>query len=275
MSIYRTFAENLRKACDTHESIATVCRGTGINRQQFNKYLSAQALPNSRTLSKISSFLKVDEEDLFAKTSTEMQRNEGKAVLMREKLRPLPVSRAVSSLTISDGLYFCYFPLQNQSSFLVRALISVRSRGASTEFVRRTAFRSPGRPSVILRDIKHKGFVLQKANIAYLIGHSDDDCSLLAISFDQLIRHSMHFGLALVDGDAGPVACRICLTRIGDGWSRARHALPLIGIVSVNDTTVETTVVSAMTVENKKQSSHLDIFRADAAFVRQLLLQER
>ena len=47
---------NLRKLCSLHKSVAEVSRKLGINRQQFNKYLSGDAIPSLRNLRRITDF---------------------------------------------------------------------------------------------------------------------------------------------------------------------------------------------------------------------------
>lgn len=66
MRIYRVFAENLRKECQRIGSVAELCRISGINRQQVNKYLAGQMMPTARTLQRLSESLGVPEEALFA-----------------------------------------------------------------------------------------------------------------------------------------------------------------------------------------------------------------
>lgn len=52
-------ARNLRYLCDHKRSVSEVCRGTGINRQQFNKYLSGLHRPSNANLQKISRYFGV------------------------------------------------------------------------------------------------------------------------------------------------------------------------------------------------------------------------
>jgi hypothetical protein len=47
------FAENLRLLCSHYASVAEVCRRIGINRQQFNKYLSGASTPSLHSLRRI------------------------------------------------------------------------------------------------------------------------------------------------------------------------------------------------------------------------------
>ncbi len=46
-------------------TIADVCRGAAVNRQQFNRYLSGAAIPNATTLARVCKFLDISETQLF------------------------------------------------------------------------------------------------------------------------------------------------------------------------------------------------------------------
>ncbi|HEY5364153.1 MAG TPA: helix-turn-helix transcriptional regulator, partial [Aestuariivirga sp.] len=65
MSVHKIFAENLRRECSQYRSIAAVCEGIGINRQQFNKYLAGGTIPNVLTLRRICNFFNISEQQLF------------------------------------------------------------------------------------------------------------------------------------------------------------------------------------------------------------------
>lgn len=54
------FSETLRRACARHKSISKVCRDLGINRQQFNKYLSGSSFPSANNLARICGYLDIN-----------------------------------------------------------------------------------------------------------------------------------------------------------------------------------------------------------------------
>lgn len=53
------FSKNLRFLCNERVSISQVCREIGINRQQFNSYLSGRAKPSGHNLTRISAYFNV------------------------------------------------------------------------------------------------------------------------------------------------------------------------------------------------------------------------
>lgn len=59
------FSDNLRLLAGYYPSIAEVCRRIGLNRQQFNKYLSGQTRPSRHTLRRICDFFGVEDYELL------------------------------------------------------------------------------------------------------------------------------------------------------------------------------------------------------------------
>jgi|APSaa5957512535_1039671.scaffolds.fasta_scaffold03806_8 transcriptional regulator with XRE-family HTH domain len=59
------FAQNLRTLCTSHRSVSEVCRLTGINRQQFGRYLKGTYRPSRFNLRHICDTLGVRESDLM------------------------------------------------------------------------------------------------------------------------------------------------------------------------------------------------------------------
>jgi len=57
------FSDNLRLACSTRQSISELCRAVGINRQQFNRYINAGALPSAHNRLRIAAAFGLDPED--------------------------------------------------------------------------------------------------------------------------------------------------------------------------------------------------------------------
>ena len=54
------FGENLRVLAKKYPSISELSRRLGINRTQFNRYLSGESFPRPDVLDRICSFFKVD-----------------------------------------------------------------------------------------------------------------------------------------------------------------------------------------------------------------------
>jgi len=59
------FASNLRTLCSTYRSVSEICRLTGINRQQFGKYLKGTYRPSQYNMRLICDLFAVQESDLL------------------------------------------------------------------------------------------------------------------------------------------------------------------------------------------------------------------
>lgn len=62
---HEDFRANLRLLCSYEPSIAAVCRRLGLNRQQFNKYLSGAVFPARRNLRRICDLFGVTEAEIL------------------------------------------------------------------------------------------------------------------------------------------------------------------------------------------------------------------
>ena len=71
------FGQNLRILCQKHSSISSICRDLGINRTQFNRYLSGESFPLPDVLHKICTFFKTDARILIEPLQQIEARSEG------------------------------------------------------------------------------------------------------------------------------------------------------------------------------------------------------
>lgn len=108
-------AANLAYACSLFPSIAEVCRRLGINRQQFNKYLSGQVRPSRHNMRRICDFLGVTEwemlldENRFADLLA-IRRSPTNVRGLSDPLRHVEtLYRASASLERYLGYYYRYF----------------------------------------------------------------------------------------------------------------------------------------------------------------------
>lgn len=58
-------AQNLRFLCASRPSVSAICREIGLNRQQFERYLTGSALPSAHNLRRIAVYFSVTESDLL------------------------------------------------------------------------------------------------------------------------------------------------------------------------------------------------------------------
>jgi transcriptional regulator with XRE-family HTH domain len=267
MSIYSIFAQNLRAQCHRFGSIEHVCRGAGINRQQFNKYLAGQVLPNARTLTRICSFLGIREEQLFSgqdvgNGQTTFQGNDSEkpdiAMLSRLGLKPSPAD----SLPIMQGYYLCYFPLQHFDKHLVVSSLALYSRKGMMCFSRRTAFRSPSNPKTLVANGRHRGVVVGQEGGAYLIGFNRGTPahpSLIFLDANLLSGNTLMMGLALTRGISKPLASRVVVQYCGNTIASGRRCLSRAGVISASDPSLDPEITLAFSKRANTDALQLNL----------------
>lgn len=158
------FAKNLRWLCAEAGPIAQTCRGLGINRQQFNRYLNGSGLPAAHILRRIERYFHLPEGGLFATHAEFCARHH------TANPAPNPALQELSQL------------FQDQSRPLRRFLGSYHSY-----------FRTPTWPGRILRSLVHL-----RAEGGQVVTHSFER----AASLDSSIRqHGRYHGLASLRGN--------------------------------------------------------------------------
>lgn len=111
-------ADNLRLLCSYKKSISGVCRELGINRQQFNKYLSGATSPSGHNLRKICDYFGVEDHEIrmpqeeFTKIlQARPPRNDGIEARHRPEMALLEefFQRGSEELAKYEGSYFIYY----------------------------------------------------------------------------------------------------------------------------------------------------------------------
>ncbi|TPW29915.1 helix-turn-helix domain-containing protein [Pararhizobium mangrovi] len=125
---------NLAYACSLFPSVAEVCRRLGVNRQQFNKYLSGQVRPSRHNMRRMC--------DFFGVTEWEMLMEEQRfAEILSVRTKPIP--SATSNLEIRHietlhansanldryvGYYFRYFYAFGYPNRIIKSLGTIYER---------------------------------------------------------------------------------------------------------------------------------------------------
>lgn len=260
MGVHKIFSENLRSCCDRMGSIAEVCKRTGINRQQFNRYLSGKNLPNRNTLNRLTSVLGIEEIELFTQASE-------RAVATDSFLDSFPMAKQVLTDTTSGemlrpGYYNCYFPLQGFDDFLVKSLVKVSVYQGQLCFVRHTIFRSGISPKLKLATARHSGVVLNVGNSIYLIGVDrgmSHHLSFIVFEGQQFAQNPVVQGLSITKSENSHFASRVCLEWIGKSASDLKRQLPLAGVLSAIHRELNPMITLLMTTETEQHRAQLEI----------------
>lgn len=189
-----TFSVNLAHLCSYYPSIAEVCRRLHINRQQFNKYLGAQARPSRHNMRRICDFFGVTESEILLDApqlaklvSLRRQPLTGDETLA-EPLRHIEaLYRASNSLSRYVGYYFRYYYSFGYPGQVIKSLGVISERGdkyfwKNIEIAKRD---SNGRP---LARSKYTGVVISLADRIFVVEYE----SLLRNSITQMTLYPTH-----------------------------------------------------------------------------------
>jgi transcriptional regulator with XRE-family HTH domain len=257
MSIFQNFADNLRRECAAYPSVTAVCEGTGINRQQFSKYLSGKSLPNALTMRKICKFLNVSEYELFA-AGTEDRLPERKLSRLEHSKNNDNADFVAASKKYLDadvrhlreGAYYCYFRLPNAPSTLVRSLVLVKRKAGSVSFVRLTVFNSSDRTKKHVARGRHQGRVFGNRAETYFLGinrYPPNQFSLMTLETANSPDATFLTGIMLTRSSSSLASVRVCLLYLGSKMS-LRQALSQIGFVEEKDPSIGPMIPAALSL---------------------------
>ena len=244
------FSQNLRILCKNYDSIANVCSGIEINRQQFNKYLAGKCLPSATSMRRICNFFNVQEYALFQNEILHIERpptSDTRHVLLTPMIELLKNLHSDAS-HLNAGSYNCYFPVPNVSGMFLRSLIIVRNSNNFKTFVRFTVFPDSNKcPKFIARG-KHKGIVLSNGSEIYLLGtnqYAPNQLSMMTIDKSNNIGNGVLSGVALTRSGRGLIGTPFCLERIHEKlhW---REMIRSLGFLHESDASIVPYLLSAL-----------------------------
>jgi transcriptional regulator with XRE-family HTH domain len=172
VSVKMIFAANLKRLCGTQKSHAQVARDLGINRQQFNGYVTGRNLPNEGIIDRICTYFGVKLDVLFRDwtpeeefSSLEILTNNQKQIISLFALH----ERSLSRSNISKGLYYIYFEFPGEPDNLVCSLFAVGREGILTTFRRITRMKCGSGLQLLGANGVHKGIVLKRSNTLFML----------------------------------------------------------------------------------------------------------
>jgi transcriptional regulator with XRE-family HTH domain len=164
------FATNLRRFSDAKGSVALVCRETGINRQQFNRYLSGQSLPGKRLLNVLTKYFDASEAQFFENASD-------KPVALLDSISVFSRNfhnkyKYNNPSMLLDGFYFIYHPTRNDIDYFNRGLVLISKNETNLTFTFYATSRNSDMPSRYVSHYRYDGFVTETDSVASLFGLS-------------------------------------------------------------------------------------------------------
>jgi transcriptional regulator with XRE-family HTH domain len=219
MSIRSIFAGNLRRLSSREKSHAHVARELGLNRQQFNGYVTGKNLPNERVIDNICAYFQVDVGTLFreANPETDFQNIESLTDRQRKFIdRVIAAEKATSRQALQDGLYYIYFSVSGDPDMVACSLMAVRREGGLTTFRRITRL---GGASGGLRPRGrgvHSGIVIFRDGLAFFIGLDSIDNAVPTILVGRLVTSSeiLYAGQAHLVTDTGFTHVKFSITPV-------------------------------------------------------------
>jgi transcriptional regulator with XRE-family HTH domain len=243
-SAYKNFAENLMTLATRGTTIAQTCRDLGLNRQQFNKYLSGSVLPNAETMDRLTQHFKIDVLALFSapkgflKTEVQVAKSEGRLNPIFENIVKT-VQTEKQAIVLAEGVYHFYLPWMHDTSRCVRGIMIVVKRDGFTYFTRLSRYHIPVDGKARWRTIAVDGIAVRENNRLVLYGQKRDETfssNMVQISMPQYRPNNKFFtGLVSTFDISGvPVARRFAMQRVG---SRAdwRKYYRKCGLLSFGD----------------------------------------
>lgn len=136
---------NLRHLCTFRKSASHVARGIGINRQQFEKYLTGASFPHPYTLRRIGDYFGVSTEELTGDPHVLKQTYGARSVPPARHQFDIPEStpEELSILRNYEGLYQSHFMTPAWPGHIYIALVQVRQDGQKMRTIFMNRVRDP------------------------------------------------------------------------------------------------------------------------------------
>lgn len=264
---HSVFAANLRHLCSMQTSIADVCRDTGINRQQFNKYLAGRAIPSARVLRKICERLGVSEDQLLSSSPGSRPGNGAHTPMIAPPRLPqlgreldrlfnlfLPDLRVSRSLTqdFGPGAYHVYFPFSGSKGHVLRSYQEVWLHNDLLMFTRLTRLKEPGKP-LMMAIGRHFGVAIAaRGEVSLMARNRASPFQVSMINIRPTLVLTRYFvGLTMTHGAGLPVTSRVVLERLDPAGSRREH-LKACGVMASDDPRVPTFVQKVLQADGER-----------------------
>lgn len=244
-------AKNLRTLVEREESIASFCRSLGINRQQFNNYLSGKNLPNETVIRQICKHFEIQPFELFVPEGY----SEGVVVDQRYAnfLGRIVKLQSDHEALPEPGPYFVYFEAPFDPTSLVRSFMEVRSRGPMRVFTRLTRIpmnTTRGRSTLWSR---HDGFVRAERDDVHWSGYNARVAARPSLLVSRYVRTPpiLYSGIGLIDTGNGTESVGFAITRAPE---RSISLMRSLGPVKTSETPA--TRVAIRAIEGFRSSFH-------------------
>ncbi|AMX02239.1 helix-turn-helix transcriptional regulator [Microbulbifer thermotolerans] len=234
-------AQNLRLLCSYYRSIAEVCRRIGINRAQFNKYLSGHTQPSRYTLAKICDFFGVEPHEIVMPSEQFAQIVRVRSTSGNRQAPRSPYAADIEKLTQDSkghadkylGFYFEYHYSMTFQDHIIRSLLHIESDGDGYYFQRFERMRYPDRDEWYKS--RYRGMLFFLSERIFLIGYealtrNEIAQTILYPTYKSRVSYLSGLKLGVSASDRrDPVCTKVVLESLGRSIS-VRSALKLCGV---------------------------------------------
>jgi transcriptional regulator with XRE-family HTH domain len=241
LGIYQKFSENLMAQTVRRGSIADACRALGINRQQFNKYLSGTVLPSAQTLAKITAHFNVTDIELFIDENAKLHNTAAAPQIWPEGLVD-----GASQCELAEGVYGLYAPWILDPKKLSRSVMVVRRQKGAVTFERFVRLRATLASDGASLDLQLHGIVLQSRQQILFVGREtmgwNNYFACYAFNLENRSVDEVYPGILLLYLPTGlPVSVNTLLVRLGN-LDSASESQNEIGIFDQTDLSLPSAV---------------------------------
>jgi len=244
-AIRQVFGDNLRTLCTRYPSVTALCRELGVNRTQFNRYMSGESFPRPDVLHRICRFFGVDARILLEPIAR-IEAERGKEarhddLLSHPHLAEFlpPEIATVPPKTFPDGFYLFVRKSFIETDNFMRGILQVTRRDGRA-FLRGfdpcTTLREKGL-STAPRDREYRGLVLHKQDgvMAVSARRNALSCTFSYLTPARDLQPNLWEGYvarAVHEKVNEDRAARVVYEHLGDSRTRILAAARASGLVS-------------------------------------------
>jgi hypothetical protein len=169
LELRNVFADNLKSLVRQETSIAHVCRALLINRQQFNRYLSAETIPSKRNIGKIADYFCVTQGALFSPMAEDAS---AKGAIAAEPLfESFGAVFSGETKFICEGNHLFFVPYPGNVQQCLRGLLIVKYEQSRTRFVIFLNFRKKEVSTSRMNCARYSGLVCEREGKVLFLGN--------------------------------------------------------------------------------------------------------
>ena len=250
--ILNNFALNLRYISDRRGSISTVCRSIGINRQQFNKYLSGTHLPTPTNIKRIAHYFGLTHDLLCGSHDNLVTLVEGNYFRLWDTLRGQPqVTRFLETVTTTlrtdiDELVGVYDRYQYSSIYenqILRSAFCIYLDGDLMNHYYIERFPRHGSRSKVEFVFKYHGFAFSIGGRIFTVDFEGTQRNEMTFGIYSFVkRSSKRFILGIASGIAANMLRQPYATRVALSFKHAglitRDDLRTVTVLDRNDPSI-------------------------------------